>query len=188
MWDGFLTALAIALESVTWWYAPTVILLWSWHRWNPSSQVNVIRVLFATNTLLLIHSVVWSITFLIAWIWPIANALADGREASAYLPHNGAQFVLTSFISFLIGLVPVVFLRRPVRTRFVVSFVIIVIGWIWKLILDVIERGHIRFMPGINVETMVLYLFVFSGLLYLTFRIVRKGYDGYLTHTKQPAP
>lgn len=174
MWDGFLTVLAVLLESVTWWYPVTVILLWCLYRSRPSSKPNIGRVLFATNTLLLIQSIVWSVTFLIAWLWPVLHAISDGREASAYLPHNGTQFVITSVVGFFIGLIPLFFLKASRRSHFTLPFLIIAFGLLWRAALDLIEQGRISLALRTNVVSLVLYLFVFAGLLLVTFWLTRK--------------
>lgn len=144
--------------------------------------------LYATNTLLLFQSIVWSITFLIAWLGPMLMALSDGRGAMASLPDNGIQFILTSFISFLIGLIPLVFLRREWRIRFAVSLIIIAISWLWKWVLDAVDHGQISLMPGTNLEGIVLYLLVFAGLLFLVYVLTRKRYVAFTTQAEVPNP
>jgi surface polysaccharide O-acyltransferase-like enzyme len=171
--DIFLTALSALLESITWFYPPAIIALWLWNRWNPSALPNISRVLYACNTLLLYQAIAWTLTFLVAWGWPIIMAVSDLRPATAYLPEHGTQFVITSWATFFIGLIPFAFYRQKRRYLFSLSFLIIAIAGIWKAVLDMIDLGHINLRPSINIETLLLFLVVFTALLYLTFRLTR---------------
>lgn len=180
MWDGLLTVLAVLLESVTYWYPPTIVLLWCLCKFRPTSREVAVRVLFAANTLLLIQSIVWSISFLAAWLVSALLAVSDGREASAYLSDFGTQFIITSVVSFFIGLLPLVLLRSSRRYRFLFPFLLLGTGLLWRGVLDLIEEGRINLSLRTNLESLIMFLFVFATLLFITFLLTRKRTAEYI--------